>query len=80
MEYNNVGASHTGHRDVFITSDEMHLLSPQTTLVSSFSERMYCGNALMAENVSAHRCRRLATRIPPAYPTIDVGDELLSRR
>jgi hypothetical protein len=25
MEYNKVGASHTGHRDVFTTSDEIHL-------------------------------------------------------
>jgi hypothetical protein len=25
MEYNNVGASHTGHRDVFTTSDEIQL-------------------------------------------------------
>ena len=31
MEYNNVGASHTGHRGVFTTSDEIHLTAHLTS-------------------------------------------------
>jgi hypothetical protein len=75
MEYNNVGASHTGHRGVFTTSDEIHL----TAHLTGASEWIDCRNVLVAEDVSAHRCRRLATRISPTHSAIDVGDKPLSR-
>jgi hypothetical protein len=74
MEYNNVGASQTGHRDVFTTSDEIHL----TAHLMDESEWMDCRNVLVAEDVSAHRCCRLTTRVPPAHPAVDIGDKPLA--
>ena len=70
-----MGASHTGHRVVFTTSDEIHL----TADVNERVRKEILRNALEAEDVSTHCRRRLATRIPPAYPTVDVGDKFLTR-
>jgi hypothetical protein len=43
MEYNNVGVSHTGHRDVFTTSDEMHLTASinERAEMDTMQERTY---------------------------------------
>jgi hypothetical protein len=64
MEYNNVGVSHTGHRDVFITSDEMHL-------TASFNEHAEMDT--MQERTYGKTCARTSLRLVGDKDPFDIS-------
>lgn len=55
IEYNNVGASHTGHRVVFITSDDIHLAADVNE---------HAGMEILRGRTGSRR--RVHTLLPPA--------------
>jgi len=80
MEYSNVGASHTGHRDVLTTSNEMHLIARSRCEYIYLSNQTDNRNSLVTEYVSAHRCRWLTAGVTPTHPTIHMGNKYLRKK